>query len=96
LVCIPFFNVLARCNIDLIPTRFPRLLKKGTQQELQVLAAERAERDRYLQQRRAEEGKVVQETQVTSAPQDVPQAPQDVPQAPQHVPQAPQHVPQAA
>lgn len=46
------------------------MLKKGTQQELQVLAAERAERDRYLQQRRAEEGKAVQETQVTPVPKD--------------------------
>lgn len=50
------------------------MLKKGTQQELQVLAAERAERDRYMQQRNAEEGKIVQETQVTSAPKESPQS----------------------
>lgn len=47
------------------------MLKKGTQQELQVLAAERAERDRYLEQhRRAEEGKAVPEPQVTPVPKD--------------------------
>lgn len=49
------------------------MLKKGTQQELQTLATERAERDRYMQQRNAEEGKIVSETQVTSVPKELPQ-----------------------
>ncbi|EHK51096.1 uncharacterized protein TrAtP1_002678 [Trichoderma atroviride] len=73
---IPVAALSTICGVGFIGVWFwfPRLLRKGTQQELQVLATERAERDRYLQQRRAEEGKVVQETQVTSAPKDVPEA----------------------
>ncbi|PON27816.1 hypothetical protein TGAM01_v203583 [Trichoderma gamsii] len=73
---IPVAALSTICGVGFIGVWFwfPRLLKKGTQQELQVLATERAERDRYLQQRRAEEGKVVQETQVTPAPKDETQA----------------------
>jgi hypothetical protein len=71
------------------------LLKKGTQQELEMLATQRAERDRYLQQRRAEEGKAVQETQVTSSPKDETQV-TSVPKDETQVTPAPKDEAQAA
>jgi hypothetical protein len=43
------------------------MMKKGTQQELQVIAAERAERERYMRQRDEEAGMTVEEVQIPAA-----------------------------
>lgn len=53
-------STLARCILrsvrvaNLIHFRFPKMWKKGTKQEMEILRLERAERDRFMQQRAAE------------------------------------------
>ncbi|KAL7940235.1 hypothetical protein V8C42DRAFT_356373 [Trichoderma barbatum] len=43
---------------------FPRMWKKGTQQEIELAARERAERERYMQQRNLEAGLSPEEKKV--------------------------------
>ncbi|EHK21737.1 uncharacterized protein TRIVIDRAFT_81610 [Trichoderma virens Gv29-8] len=46
---------------------FPRMWKRGTQQEMELLARERAERERYMQQRNLEAGITPQEKEAPVA-----------------------------
>ena len=58
----------------LTTTRFPRTWRNGTQKEMEIMAAERAARERYLQENGAERGENAEGERDGTAPKQPPKA----------------------